>query len=60
MKISEVVTAEEVTPQDAEAAAIKRASDSLKQRKAALKVAKAQQSLQKAQRAKLQALKPSP
>lgn len=60
MKVSEVIAAETITPQDAEAEAIKRASDNLKQRKAALKVKRAQQSLQKAQQAKLKALKLSP
>jgi hypothetical protein len=60
VKISELIAAEMMTPQDAEAAAIKRASDNLKQRKAALKVSKAEQSLRKAQQAKLQALKSSP
>jgi hypothetical protein len=59
MKVSEVIADESITPQDAEAAAIKYAADALKQRKAALKVAKAQKSLQKAQRAKLQAAQPT-
>jgi len=59
VKVSEVMADESVTPQDAEAAAIKHAADALKRRKAALKVAKAQKSLQAAQRAKLQASQPS-
>ena len=59
MKVSEVIADESVTQQDAEAAAITRAADALKHRKAAFKVAKARRSLQKAQRAKLQAVQSS-
>jgi len=59
VKVSEVIADESVTPQDAEAAAITRAADALKQRRAAFKVAKARRSLLKAQRAKQQAVKPS-
>jgi hypothetical protein len=58
MKVSEVIADESVTPQDAEAAAIKHAADALKQRRAAFKVRKAQRSLLKAQRTKQQAAKP--
>jgi len=59
VKVSEVIAAEDIHTQDAEAAAIKRASDALRRRKAQLKVRRAQQSLQKAQQATLQAVTPS-